>query len=380
MLWLFCRTSMIESILAKNPEEPEALKRYALALLSNGQLKEGWSLYTKRALWLSGLTSHGALSLPYWSGEDLSDKSLLVWTEQGPGDEILMCSMLSDIESTTDRLVLACSPRMAPLFARSFQWCDVVERDVTNLPVEMIGEVDFQASLTELGAVLRPGLDHLPKQDAYLFNDKSMTEQLRAKYADNDDNVPLVGISWQSANVEAGREKSSKLEAWKEILAVPGCRFVSLQYGSCASEIEDMEQRYGISIVRDKTVDPLVNMDAFAAQVTAMDLVISTTNTTVHVAGSLGVPVWTLLKAQSGNSEDGIALITRATEVRANFSEAYFNLGHIYQSQHAFQQAIHAYTHAAHSRSEYARAWVGLGTVYSDLGFFQKRKQLSKTD
>jgi hypothetical protein len=36
-------------------------------------------------------------------------------------------------------------------------------------------------------------------------------------------------------------------------------------------------------------------MDAFFAQVRAMDLVVSTSNTTVHTAGALNVPAWVIL-------------------------------------------------------------------------------------
>ncbi len=37
------------------------------------------------------------------------------------------------------------------------------------------------------------------------------------------------------------------------------------------------------------------DLDAFFAQVAAMDLVISSSSTTVHVAGSQNIPVWMLL-------------------------------------------------------------------------------------
>jgi ADP-heptose:LPS heptosyltransferase len=37
-------------------------------------------------------------------------------------------------------------------------------------------------------------------------------------------------------------------------------------------------------------------MDLFAAQVAAMDLVITIDNSTAHLAGALGVPVWVLLQ------------------------------------------------------------------------------------
>ena len=42
-------------------------------------------------------------------------------------------------------------------------------------------------------------------------------------------------------------------------------------------------------------VDSLQNLDDFAAQISFLDLIISASNTAVHVAGALGKPVWNLL-------------------------------------------------------------------------------------
>ena len=56
-----------------------------------------------------------------------------------------------------------------------------------------------------------------------------------------------------------------------------------------------LRERLGVEIYHDASIDPLTSLDDFAAQVAAMDLVISIDNTTVHMAGALGTPVWTLL-------------------------------------------------------------------------------------
>ena len=56
-----------------------------------------------------------------------------------------------------------------------------------------------------------------------------------------------------------------------------------------------MTNQTGISVYRDEDVDSLQSLDDFASQVAALDLVISTDNSTVHVVGALGKPVWTLL-------------------------------------------------------------------------------------
>jgi hypothetical protein len=84
------------------------------------------------------------------------------------------------------------------------------------------------------------------------------------------------------------------------ILTLEGATFVNLQYGDCAAEIADVERELGVQILQDPDIDSLADMDAFAAQVAAMDLVISVSNTTVHTAGGLGVQTWTLLAEGRG--------------------------------------------------------------------------------
>jgi len=50
--------------------------------------------------------------------------------------------------------------------------------------------------------------------------------------------------------------------------------------------------------LKDEKVNPLVSLESFAAQVAAMDLVISVDNSTVHFAGALGIDVWTMLPSE----------------------------------------------------------------------------------
>ena len=71
--------------------------------------------------------------------------------------------------------------------------------------------------------------------------------------------------------------------------------FISLQYGDIKREIEEFTQQTGIQVYYDEEINSLESLDDFAAQVAALDLIISTSNTAVHVAGALGKPVWTLL-------------------------------------------------------------------------------------
>ena len=67
--------------------------------------------------------------------------------------------------------------------------------------------------------------------------------------------------------------------------------WISLQYGDHA-ELEAQIGAAGVPVIVDRTVDQLDNIDHFAAQVAAMDLVIAIDNSTAHLAAALGRPTW----------------------------------------------------------------------------------------
>lgn len=278
----------------------EALYRRALALLLVEDIPKGWDAYAQRHEWGLALTCHGQVSAPFWSGENLKGKSLLVWTEQGPGDEILLGSMLGELNAHDADITIACSPRIAPLFLRSFPSFRIVQRSETKLPVKEIGRVDYQASLTEIGAALRPTMEHFTAPKPFLNIEEKRRQDLRDKYTADSNRQPVVGISWRSANKEARAQKSLNLQDLTSALNAQAVRFVSLQYGVSAEEQAALEEQSGLSLYFDPDIDPLKDMDGFAHQVAAMDLVISTSNTTVHVAGGLGTPCWTILAQGTG--------------------------------------------------------------------------------
>ena len=288
-----------EAAIERRPSHAEARFQHALALLSRKSFKSGWSEHVWRFKSKTTKTSDGRFKLPYWNGEPLDGEKLLVWTEQGPGDEILLASMLQDILNRGARCTLLCSPRMIPIFQRSFPDLDHV------LPFNVITEdpqytkLTYQASLSHLGLQLRDTEKNFPQHEGYLRADSASTQRLRAKYKGRG-NKKLVGISWKSSNISASAEKSTDPVLWREILNIENVVFVSLQYGDCEEEISMMKRRFGVDIINDISIDPLANMDLFAAQVAAMDLVISVSNTSVHVAGALNIPVWIFIPAGTG--------------------------------------------------------------------------------
>ncbi|KAF0192324.1 MAG: hypothetical protein FD165_949 [Gammaproteobacteria bacterium] len=83
------------------------------------------------------------------------------------------------------------------------------------------------------------------------------------------------------------------------MLTTPGVDFIDLQYGDSRAEIAAVCTQGNMAVHTWDDADPLHDLDDFAAQVAALDRVISVNNTTVHVAGALGVPVWVMLPLNS---------------------------------------------------------------------------------
>ena len=73
-------------------------------------------------------------------------------------------------------------------------------------------------------------------------------------------------------------------------------RFVSLQYGDTRDDIAFARRKYGVEIYQDGGVDIFNDVDAAAAQIAAVDYVVSISTTTAHLAGALAVPGWVMLQ------------------------------------------------------------------------------------
>lgn len=285
---------------AVDPGLVEAHYNLALSLLKQGVLGEGWDVYDCR--FQSGEREKlGARDFPQplWRGEDLAGKSLLVWAEQGVGDEILFSGMVPDLLAAGANVTLECDARLAPLFKRSFAGVDYIEKKNPPAAEALNPGFDFQVPSGSLARHLRRDFDSFNGTGPYLVADADKTQALREKYEGKD--KLLIGLAWISRYKHKGFDKReglnksmtlndlSPLEAFSEVT------FVDLQYGDTVAERTRFADQTGVSVVHDDDIDQMTDLDTFAAQVAAMDLVLSISNTTVHMAGALGVPCWVLL-------------------------------------------------------------------------------------
>ncbi|HVT55080.1 MAG TPA: hypothetical protein VHD34_03395, partial [Xanthobacteraceae bacterium] len=80
----------------------------------------------------------------------------------------------------------------------------------------------------------------------------------------------------------------------------PEFQFVDLQYGDTAGERTALREKHGISIQHLDEIDNTNDIDGLAALIEACDAVVTVSNTTAHLAGALGKPVWILVPQGHG--------------------------------------------------------------------------------
>jgi len=88
--------------------------------------------------------------------------------------------------------------------------------------------------------------------------------------------------------------RSIHLSLFAPLFAQPDIQWISLQYGNPGAVSEQITTA-NAPILLDGTVNQSTDIDTFAAQVAAMDLVITVDNSTAHLSAALGIPTWVLL-------------------------------------------------------------------------------------
>tara|TARA_B100000700_G_scaffold329329_1_gene450590 strand:+ start:9348 stop:11135 length:1788 start_codon:yes stop_codon:yes gene_type:complete len=262
-------------------------------LLKQKFFKEGWEEYEWR--WKATdqkIEKKLETQKPEW---DYQKKGkILLWREQGLGDEILFLSLINELENNVEKLLIKTDKRLIPLFKRSF------DKDIEFIGKEkFIDETkyDYQLPMGSLGKYLRKTLKSF--ENAKEFNltaNKERSYNFRTKII-NSNYKKYIGISWKSS----GGFRGSSLQLEELILGIdsPGICFINLQYGEVKKEIINLKSIHGVEIKEIDELDIYNDIDGLASLITACDEVVSIDNITATLSGSLGVKTKVILPINS---------------------------------------------------------------------------------
>lgn len=260
----------------------------ALAYLGLGDFERGWAEYQYRFK-TDRVKCWRDYQVPLWDGKSL-EGPLVVWGEQGPGDQILYASMIPDLLKRVPSIIVEADMRLVPLFARSFPGTEVI-------PIQkslFAGPHAAHSPLGTLGCHLRTSWESFSDMPGgFLKADAHRTRTLRERL--KTDRRLVIGISWHSKNKALEKAKSSSLHGFAPLLQLPNCRFVDLQYGDTSAERDAVACDIGVRVEHLDDIDNFNDIDGLASLITACDLVVTVSNTTAHLAGALGKETYVLV-------------------------------------------------------------------------------------
>jgi Flp pilus assembly protein TadD len=281
--------NVLDAALKHHPDHPELTNALWLNCLYTGDFRRGWRLREKR--WLSRhitspMNDRGQKS---WSPTMPKNRVVRVWGEQGIGDEIMFTRDLPAFIDLGWQVLIECDSRLCPLLQRRLPGISIIP---TGHPDGMAA--DCQIPMGSLPHALYPTVAPPASTGPHMIADPALVTGMR-EWLDQLPGGHRLGISWRSKNPDMGPGKSMNPSDLARFCQGMNITLVNLQYGECREDIERVRRELGVTIHEHPSLDRFNDIDGLAALVTALDSVLSTSNTTVHLAGALGVPVQVLV-------------------------------------------------------------------------------------
>jgi len=277
--------------LAIDPSLQFSKETVASILLAQGNYESGWQLKEERfdsanAVQLDQMgIAHLVESFstkPWWRGEDLKGQTLLVWSEQGAGDNFMMMRYLPLLKQKgAGAVIVYCEASLVKIMLAMTSL--VVDKQLALSK----DTFDLQCSTMSLPYLFGTRLDSIPASVPYL----NLPPAASRKWAEQLKKFPglKVGIVWAgNKTMSRDRLRSVSLESLAPLMAVPGVQFVSLQKDEATHELA----AHGGRIL--DWMEACDDWSDTAALIASLDLVIGVDTAIVHLAGALGKPVWLL--------------------------------------------------------------------------------------
>ena len=275
----------------------EAYLNKSLLLLSLQDFENGWQLYDWRWKNKKFDSIYFSSNKPKLNNiESVNNKKLLIWGEQGVGDQILYSSMLDQLLSLAPSSQIILDKRLLPLFRRSFAHGNFLDR----ISGAQYIEYDEHLPIGDLGKFFRmSSADFDLSRNNYLLADPLRAKEIRADLINNK--KFLCGVTWSSKSEKTGTEKSIELEELLPILTNNNIAFVSLQYGDIQNQLIDFNEKHDLNIQECKSVDNFYDIDGHAALIEACDFVVTISNSSAHISGAIGKETFLMCPVGKGS-------------------------------------------------------------------------------
>ena len=305
--------------ISESPGHMNANISLGIIYLKRKEFAKAWPFYEYRLLrkeYLSHKSSYIFFNnkLPKWDGIN-NRSSVLIYGEQGIGDQIILSKLLTKIKGFQNNFTIVVDRRLLHIFTRSFPETNF---KFVDEKIGIQGFFDYQAAIFRLGFLFVQKEQHIRHPDKYLLADKnninpgaipvSHVDQretgMVADAAPKKETKLRCGLSWNSINASIGDLKNIELNDLIKASCNNDFEYINLQYevekGELEEEMSSAEESNNIQINRYDHLDKLRDIDGLFSLVDSCDVVITISNVTAHIAGSLGKKTFLILPMLRG--------------------------------------------------------------------------------
>lgn len=254
--------------------------------LAENNFNDGWFHYEQR--WGTKKFAYKLnFEKPLWNLE-LGYGRILIWAEQGIGEQILFSTILLELTSQFKKVLLAINDKLVPLFKLRF-------KDIEVLPVsQKVNEdkFDYHLPIGSLGKFFRKNQNSFTNTSVLNFS-KEIKNINKSK--------PRCALSWISSNKDFKENKSMQLNDLANIIKIKEFEFFNIQYTDEQEEIDSFFKDHNILIKNIDGLDPFNDLLGLTNFLNTCDFVITVSNTNAHLAASIGIPTYLLLPFRKGN-------------------------------------------------------------------------------
>ncbi len=279
-----------------NPDDQLLHKNLSILYLAQQKYNDAWKFFDGR-LHLDEFVSKNSnisnIRNKLWKGEKINkNEKILIIKEQGIGDEIIYSSMYVDLLKEYPNAIIETEKRLLSIFKRSFHNNNnFVAFNTFSKNKQKIKSFKKILYAGSLGRLFRNRISDFPKKN-YLHVEKDKLKKIKKKL-DNINNNYKIGITWNSKREVIGEDKSISLDLLEPILKIKELTFINLQYGEVKKDIEEYYKKGNKNIIHEiEEVDLFNDFESISALLKSLDLFITVSNSTAHLAGALGVPTF----------------------------------------------------------------------------------------
>jgi tetratricopeptide (TPR) repeat protein len=274
-----------EQAILLQPDFAQAHWNLSISLLVTGNFERGWSEYEWRLKTHELAGTERRFVQPFWQGERLDGKTILLHAEQGFGDSIQFIRYVPLIAQRGGRVVVECRPGLKKLFETVRGIAQVIDRG------EPLPAFDVHCAQLSLPSRFNASNGNIPADTPYFYLEPSLSARWRARMPDSGGKAK-IGLAWAgNPDHSNDRHRSISPDHFSALAATGGAVFFSLQKSAGASRAPPVPPPVSLCDLTEQ-VDDFADM---AALISNLDLVICVDTSVAHLAGALGKPVWVLL-------------------------------------------------------------------------------------